>query len=41
MSKDKNLGKKTSKKSPAKSLKEKRAAKAAKREEKNKIRIDT
>lgn len=39
MSKEKDGGKKASKKAPTKNLKEKRAAKAAKREEKNKIII--
>ena len=34
MSKDKDAGKKADKKAPAKNLKEKRAAKAAKRKEK-------
>ncbi len=37
MSKEKEGKEKSSKKAPAKNLKEKRAAKAAKRDEKNKI----
>jgi len=40
MSKDKDGGKRSGKKAPGKTLKEKRAAKAAKREGKNKLNID-
>ena len=41
MSKDKDVGRKSGKKVSLKSLKEKRTAKAAKREIKNKLNIET